>query len=150
MKLIDILEENDIAFNNDLTTKEDILFFLAKQLESNEKEIKGLFGVFKKREAVASTGIGHGIAIPHAICKEFPGIKAKIIICSKGINFEAVDSKPVYIFIGIAANIERQKSYLSLLTNTARIFSGNELLSTILKKDKPKEIIKIIEQQSRL
>ena len=150
MKLIDILEENDIVFNNDLTTKEDILFFLAKQLESNEKEIKGLFKVFKKREAVASTGIGHGIAIPHAICKEFLGIKAKMIICSKGINFEAIDSKPVYIFIGIAANIERQKAYLSLLTNTARIFSGNGFLSTVLKKDKPKEIIKIIEQQSKL
>ena len=150
MQLIELLKESDIYFENDISSKDEILNFLSDKYTNNEKINKNILNALKKREKVSSTGIGGGIAIPHAICKEVKDLKIIIIINKKGIEYNSLDGKPVYAFIGIFANVNDQKHYLSLLANTARVFSKKNILKRILNLNEAKDILKEIKKVSKI
>ena len=69
-----------------------------------ELDQKQLQDAITEREEMMSTGIGHGLAIPHV---RLPGLKVPsmaVAICPSGINdYESLDGKPVYILVLIAA-----------------------------------------------
>ena len=150
MKIIDITTENDIVIKKGLNSSDDVLDFTAGLFFQDEGMKKVIFKSFKKREKISSTGVGNGIAIPHAICKQFPGVKAKLVVVPEGVPFNASDGKPVFLFVAIAANIDLQKNYLSLLSNVARIFANEGIIADILTAETPSRILKIVEDNCKV
>jgi mannitol/fructose-specific phosphotransferase system IIA component (Ntr-type) len=72
-----------------------------------------------QREAVGSTAIGGGVAIPHAKIENIKGVHAAFGRCSKGVDFNALDKEPVYlVFVIVAAPTEQ--AYSTALTLVAR------------------------------
>ena len=67
------------------------------------------------REAVMSTGIGNGIAIPHVRIPEVTAVTLGVGIAPKGIDFGAIDNKPVHILVLFATPKDSDKEYLKLL-----------------------------------
>ena len=71
------------------------------------------------REDVTSTGIGGGVAVPHARLSSIGGFVITIGVCPGGIDFSAQDRHPVHVAVMIAATDQDRKTYLLVLATVA-------------------------------
>ena len=105
MKITEFLVPKGIKVGLASTEKEDTLKELVDLLGS-VKEIgdkKNIIRALLDRENLGSTGIGQGIAIPHGKTDRVDELVAVLGISHKGVNFEALDGEPVYIFFLLVA-----------------------------------------------
>ncbi len=72
-----------------------------------------------EREQVSSTGIGKGVAVPHAKIESNNGFTICIGIARHGIEYDAIDDLPVHVLIMIAATDKERKTYLQVLATVA-------------------------------
>jgi len=103
------------------STKDDILKELIGLLKIDEKSEGMLFKMLKRRENLGSTGIGRGIAIPH--CRSLVVNKLRVAFGRKsaGIDFKAMDDKPVhFFFLIVAPPLEVSNQYLPVLGKIAQ------------------------------
>jgi PTS system nitrogen regulatory IIA component len=92
-------------------------------------ENETVFSALNQREQVGTTGMGHGVAIPHA---KLSSIKHEILCFGRsrlGVPFEATDNRPVFLFVGFLAPAHIAAEYLKALA----------LITTILKQDSNRE-----------
>jgi mannitol/fructose-specific phosphotransferase system IIA component (Ntr-type) len=86
------------------------------------------------REKQMSTGIGEGIAVPHARIEGGPEIRGVIGISREGIEFDAADKNPVHLVVLIATPEAHYEQHLCVLAAIAKIFGQNsELMAQILR-----------------
>lgn len=101
------------------------------------------------REKQVSTGIGRGIAIPHAKIK---GIKKNYAACAvikEGVNFDSIDNKPVDLLFIIISDSRDSDSQINVLSILAGILNNDELCSEIRNSNNPEEIIKLIKKNEK-
>jgi mannitol/fructose-specific phosphotransferase system IIA component (Ntr-type) len=101
----------------DATTKEEALRRLAAVVATSPDVTDGakLLAAIHERERIMSTGIGLGIAIPHA---KIPSVRDFVVGFAKidqGIDFNSLDGKPVHFVVMIAGPDHQQERYLQLL-----------------------------------
>ncbi len=131
-----------------------LLDLKAKGKESALREMVSILGLPKdkedllvnslmQREKLGSTGIGKGIAIPHCRSVAVDNITLVVGISKQGVEFEALDGKPVHIFFMLVATpMDPSMQYLTALGNIARIARGlasEESIKTDFSS--PKEVI---------
>lgn len=86
-----------------------------------------LYNVLLEREAVGSTGVGNGVAIPHG---KIEGLD-EILLCfgrsRAGINFDAIDKRPAHLFVLLLSPAGKASEYLQTLARVSKILkeSGN-------------------------
>lgn len=73
------------------------------------------------REKVLSTGIGHGIAIPHAISSSIPEPQVLVGICPEGADYRSMDGEPVHVFFVLLSPPDRAGHHTRLLARIARL-----------------------------
>ena len=115
-----MLEE---AIGLDLTgeTKDAVLQELIGLLNLDDKSAEMLLKMLKRRENLGSTGIGHGIAIPHARSLVVNRLRVAFGRRPDGIDFKAIDDKPVYdFFLIVAPPLEVSNQYLPVLGKIAQ------------------------------
>ena len=131
MKITDLIKEDSIDLHVNASTKDEVLQ-KAVELMVNNGNIRNqeeYLNLVRKREEEGSTGIGEEIAIPHGKgeCIEKPGIAAMVI--PDGVEFNALDGKPVKLLFLIAApnTKENRKLFKPVL-----IAATNGLISNII------------------
>ena len=111
------------AIGLDLTgdSKDAVLQELIGLLNLDEKSEEMLFKMLKRRENLGSTGIGRGIAIPHARSLVVNRLRVAFGRRPGGIDFKAIDDKPVYdLFLIVAPPLEVSNQYLPVLGKIAQ------------------------------
>ena len=93
------------------------------------------------REKMGSTGIGNGIAIPHGRISGLSQVMAIIITTKQGIEFDAIDNKPVDIFFAILVPEHEAETHLKALAGIARKLNDKEIVKAIRKANTKKEIV---------
>jgi len=98
-------------------SKDDVLRELASVIAKSEEvgDADRLLEAIYERERIMSTGIGLGIAIPHA---KIPSVRDFVVALGrseKGIEFNSLDGKPVHFVVMIAGPDDQQERYLQLL-----------------------------------
>ncbi|MCL7972251.1 MAG: PTS sugar transporter subunit IIA [marine benthic group bacterium] len=73
------------------------------------------------REKVLSTGVGHGIAIPHAISTAIPDPQVLVGICRDGADYRSMDGEPVHAFFVLLSPPDRAGHHTRLLARIARL-----------------------------
>lgn len=97
-----------------------------------------------EREAVLSTGIGHGIAIPHA---KSPAVDKLWLVCGsspQGIAFDALDGQPVQLFFLLLGPDSAAGQHVKALSRIARLVRGEEVREALLKADSPEAFHQIL------
>ena len=125
MELRDFFSEDAIKLELEGTTKDEILKELIGLLGLDDKSEGMLFKMLKRRENLGSTGIGRGIAIPH--CRSLVVSKLRVAFGrkSQGVDFKAIDEKPVFFFFLIVAPpLEVSNQYLPVLGKIAQFSKG--------------------------
>ncbi len=118
---------------------------LARIFENTDicTNIDELIAALKEREEIMSTGIGFGIAVPHAKINTVTKMAFAIGISKKGINFNSIDEEPVHVIIMVAAGEKQHKKYLKLLSNIMSILKNEKIKEKIINSESADEIIKI-------
>ncbi|MGQ9678803.1 MAG: SLC13 family permease [bacterium] len=126
----------------------EIFRFVGEELANWGVDSKTIISALNQRESSGSTGIGHGVALPHAIIPlNQPEPLLVFIRVRKGINWNAVDSQPVKLICLIVANENQRSEYLKLLAEISRILTNSHLRNRLLKAKDISAIRKILLQE---
>ena len=94
-----------------------------------------------EREEVSSTGIGKGVAVPHAKLDSNQGFSITIGICPGGIDYQASDEAPVHVLLMIAANDEERRAYLQLLATVANLLKQESIYQALCEANDSQSVL---------
>ncbi|MBB3399438.1 PTS sugar transporter subunit IIA [Rhizobium sp. BK060] len=121
MDLTNIFLPSDVFVGAPSQTKAKALHVAAtKASEALGVDATSLLGVLEKRELLGSTGIGKGIAVPHAALPELGPPRGFIFQLSRPLDFDAIDEAPVDLIFLLVFGEEWRSDYLKVLATIAR------------------------------
>jgi mannitol/fructose-specific phosphotransferase system IIA component (Ntr-type) len=148
--LTDKISKSIIKMKLRSRTRDGVLKELLSVLSLDEKARQLIFTTLIKRENMGSTGVGKGIAIPHARTLLVKDFMLVIGLSKKGIAFSAIDRKPVHLFfLLIAPPQETSNSYLVTLGKIAELAKNITKDKRIFKVKNEEEFLKIIKEIER-
>jgi mannitol/fructose-specific phosphotransferase system IIA component (Ntr-type) len=100
------------------------------------------------REALVSTGIGGGVAIPHAFSDELENVVAVLGRSRAGIDFEAVDYAPVHLIVLFLVPRKDYRLHLRMLAAIAKMFVNRDVCKEIIEANDCDEILAILGSKS--
>jgi len=100
-----------------------------------------LYSVLLEREALGSTGVGNGVAIPHGKIKGLDDILLCFGRSKAGINFEAIDSRPVHLFVLLLSPAGKAAEYLQALARVSKILKDTTKRQQLLSNTSREEIV---------
>jgi len=152
MRITDYLKTNAIKVFLTGKDKEEIIRELVELAlagwpkEIQEQVVQAVF----KREEIASTGIGGGIAIPHAKIEKGDDLIAACGLTKDPIDFEALDQKPVRLVFLILAPSNRPALQIRFLARVARILKDKLLKDKLFKCQDPEQIFHALLQYEEM
>ena len=152
MKICRRLKVEHIFLDVSLSDKDAVLGFVSeiavKTGVAKDREL--LHQGLQKRESLMSTGIGDGIALPHATTPEVADAAVFLVRLAKGIDFDALDEKPVDIVLPLLIPEDNTPLHLQLLAGVSRLCKLPEFLTAIRLAKDPSSLwkeIKALEDQ---
>jgi PTS system nitrogen regulatory IIA component len=148
MKLSKFSEENLIIFDLKAKTKDKVIEELVElvNISNMVSDKNSLLKDIKERENLVTTGIGYGVAFPHAKTKSVKGIVIAFGRSNMGIDFEAIDHKPVYLFFLIAAPEDAIGAHLNVMSRLSYLMKSEENRQKLMKATSPGEVLELIDQ----
>ncbi len=153
MKLADILKESCVIADVKGATKREILFDLVEPLKKANllSDADAAVNIIMEREKLGSTGIGDGVAIPHGKMRNLDTVLCVVGRSQRGVDFDAVDKKPVHIFFLVLAPEESASLHLTVLSRISKIVRDQSFKKGVLKVTDAHDIYKdIIEADDKL
>jgi len=148
MRISDFLCSNAISADLKGTTKKEIIEELVGLLvdaDVIEKRHKHkVIEVLLVREALGSTAIGQGIAIPHGKTDCVDKLVASLGVSKKGIDFDSLDGEPAYIFFLLVAPIDSAGPHLKALARISRLLKDKYIRENLKNAKDEKSILKMI------
>jgi PTS system nitrogen regulatory IIA component len=146
MNLKTVLTKETINLHLKGTTKEEIINELLDVLTAAQKiqDRGAAFAAVMEREQKMSTGMKHGIAIPHGKSATIHDLVACIGISDAPIDFDSLDHEPCRIFIMTLSPLEKTGPHLQFLAEISLLFKSSEKRAEILKAASSEEILRIL------
>lgn len=148
MKLSKFSEENLIIFDLKSNEKDGVIEELVElvNLSNMVTDKNVLLNDIKERENLVTTGIGYGVAFPHAKTKSVKGIVIAFGRSNSGIEFEAIDHKPVHLFFLIAAPEDAIGAHLNVMSRLSYLMKSEENRQKLMKATSQGEVLELIDQ----
>ena len=130
LQLSDIFDSGSIKLNLEAKTKEAVFSELVNAIAVSHPDFDcaSMLASLWERENKLSTGIASGVAIPHAFCRGIDNIVGAIGVSKAGIEYGALDSKPVYVVFMLAIGAPASENHLHILNKIFSIAQSEALL----------------------
>lgn len=143
MNVTDLLKRDTVIVNLQSTSKDAVIDELAQKLQDAGRlnDLQGFKDAIHAREAQSTTGIGEGIAIPHA---KTAAVKTPAICFGKstdGVDYESLDGQPAHLFFMIAASEGANNAHLETLSKLSSLLMDAEFRQSLLAANTEEEII---------
>ena len=140
--LSQILSVDRVLCDVNCTSKKGALEKLAGLIASGSSELtqSEVFDSLFSRERLGSTGLGNGIALPHGRLKNGKQTLAAFISLQSGIEYDAIDHKPVDLLFALLVPEESTDEHLEILSMLAELFSDKDFLNQI-RTEKSSDIV---------
>jgi len=149
MNIMDILVRDAVILDLGVRTKRDVLAEMAAALAKVEPRIEAdrLLEVLLEREALQSTGIGEGVAIPHGKMPGLDRLVAAFARSSEGIDFESIDGQPTHHFFLLVVPEHSGGQYLKALARISRFFRNAAFRQRLADAESLEQVIRAIEEE---
>jgi PTS system nitrogen regulatory IIA component len=97
-----------------------------------------------RREAIMSTGIGNGVAIPHGKARAVDRMMAACAVSPGGVEFEAVDGEPASLFILLVSPESVGTPHVKVLANISRLLKEESVRRNLRQADSPNALLSVI------
>lgn len=148
-KVCEIIKSENIMHIEE-GSKEEIIESMVDSIPSLQQDKKlreDIIKLIMKRETIESTGIGRGVAIPHAKSNNIKKFYIILSISNQGVDFEALDDKPVKIIFLVLSPEKDKVLYIRILARLARLLHNESFRKGLLEQqEEEEEIIKFIKQ----
>lgn len=149
MKFTDILPRKavigDLKARNKQEVIEEMSELIARSAGLPEKE--ELARVLLEREAHCSTGIGLNIAIPHAKVQGVNGYVSALGRSKGGVEFGALDGKPVNLFFVLISGLDSAGTHLKALARISRLLKSDQIRQALISCDSSAQMYEIISRE---
>lgn len=151
MKTSDFLCAKAVSADLKSTTKSDVIAELVDLLINagsiDKKHRKKVLEVLMAREALGSTAIGQGIAIPHGKCDCIKKLVGCLGVSRQGIKFDSLDGEPAYIFFLLIAPVDSAGPHLKALARISRLLKDKYIRESLKTAQDDKNIVAIVQQE---
>jgi PTS system nitrogen regulatory IIA component len=149
MKIMEILVKDAVILNLGVRTKREVLAEMAAALAKVEPQIDAdrLLDVLIEREALQSTGIGEGVAIPHGKMAGLDRLVASFARSPEGIDFESIDGQPTHHFFLLVVPEHSGGQYLKALARISRFFRDAAFRQALQGGETLEDVIRAIEEE---
>lgn len=142
-----LLPESSVILDLDVSSKKRVFEHVGLLFENSLGIGRGqVFDALFARERLGSTGLGHGIAIPHGRIKGLRDAAGAFVRTSAPIPFEAPDGNPVQLIFVLLVPEKATDLHLQILSELAQLFSDRELRSQLTMLPDPAAVQKLITQ----
>ena len=144
IKLARYFNESTIVFL-DATSRDEALQAMVSNLHEAKKisNPEGFYNAILEREKIVSTGIGMGVAIPHAKLQEYEDFFIAVGILQKGVEWNALDGTPVRLIFMIGGPDDKQTEYLQILSGLTVLLKDENRRKKILTTNSKDAIIQL-------
>ncbi|HAP20397.1 MAG TPA: PTS fructose transporter subunit IIC [Lachnospiraceae bacterium] len=147
MKIVDLLRRDSICLNGKASGKMDVIDYMVSLMEKGGhlSDVKAYKQAVLKREAEGTTGIGEGVAIPHAKTDAVlsPGLAAMTF--SEGVEFDSLDGQPVRLVFMIGAPDTKDNVHLEVLSRLSMLLMDQRFREHLLHAKSPEAFLKVID-----
>jgi PTS system nitrogen regulatory IIA component len=151
MMIMDFLSKKAIVMDIKSSKKEDVMRELVDALiaagDIEKRNRNKLVEALMAREALGSTAIGQGIAIPHAKSDSVSSLIGAFGLSKKGVDFESLDGELAYIFFLLLAPQDSAGPHLKALARISRLLKDKYFRDSLKNASDDKQVIKIISQE---
>jgi PTS system nitrogen regulatory IIA component len=149
MKIMEILAKDAVLLDLGVRSKREVLAELAASLAKVEPQIDAarLLEVLLEREALQSTGIGEGVAIPHG---KLPGLDRLVATFARsvaGVDFDSIDGQPTHHFFLLVVPEHSGGQYLKALARISRFFRDAAFRRKLAEGETLDDVIRAIEEE---
>lgn len=151
MRITDLLSEKAIELNVKAKDKNDIINKMAELMLKTGRitDVNEYKELVFKREEEGTTGVGEGIAIPHGKgnCVTEPGLVAMVV--PEGVEYNALDGKPVNLLFMIAAPDTNSNVHLDVLSRLSTMLMDADFKNKLISAKSKKEFLEIINETEK-
>ena len=133
-----ILAPEHVLLHSQASSKRALITELANALTSIDPD--RVMEVVMAREQLGSTGIGHGVAIPHGRMPDLPAPMLALARHMEGVDFDAIDRQPVHIIVLLLVPDSDDRQHLELLARLARSLQDDRVREAIMQAASAEEI----------
>lgn len=145
MQLADVLDPDRIAVDISVSSKKSLLEKASELLASSPDggDAREIFESLCQRERLGSTGLGHGVAIPHGRVGGQSGVTGAVIRLRHPIDFDAPDQERVDLFFALSVPDQCSNVYLRLLADIAQRFGDASQREQLRQAATSDELLKL-------
>jgi len=147
MQLTDILQSDCVKVPLDATGKQEAIYELVELLctQCHIEEVDELKQAIWERELTRTTGIGHGIAIPHGKTLAVPQLCMAVGKPTKPIEFGAIDGQPVELIFLLASPLDQTGPHIQSLARISQMLTQEQIRSNIMTTTTADDVYSLIE-----
>jgi PTS system nitrogen regulatory IIA component len=122
------LTTDTVATDVPIQSKKRLLEYVAEQFvgQNQELDVSTVFEKLIERERLGSTGLGKGIALPHARIDGLTHAQAVFLKPENGIDYDAIDNSPVDLVVALLVPAETNEAHLQILAGLAGFFNNDD------------------------
>ncbi len=149
MKIADMLDPKAVVAELSTSGKREVLEELAAAVASAHKGLQSnvVLTTLLEREKLGSTGVGDGIAIPHGKIAGLDQIILGFGRSRAGVNYDAIDQRPVHLFFLLLAPEDSPGTHLKALARISRLLKDASFRERLMKGTSTDEILDIIHRE---
>ncbi|PTL38610.1 PTS fructose transporter subunit IIABC [Alkalicoccus saliphilus] len=151
MNITELLKKETIILDLSSRSKEDVIHELAAALDNagHLSDRQSFIDAIKERESQSSTGIGEGVAIPHA---KVAAVTEPAIVFGRtqdGIDYDSLDGEKAHLFFMIAASEGANETHLQALSRLSTLLMDEDFRQTLLTSDTPEGVLKAVDSKEK-
>ncbi|MEK9945488.1 MAG: PTS IIA-like nitrogen regulatory protein PtsN [Alphaproteobacteria bacterium] len=149
MDITELLNVDSVVSHLKTTGKKHALQELAAiAAKTSGREEREIFDILLERERLGTTGVGHGIAIPHGKLKDLDRLHGVFAQLERPIDFDAIDDEPVDLVFVLLAPETAGADHLKALARVSRLLRDNAVCEKIRGCDNPDAIYAVLTEQT--
>jgi potassium/sodium efflux P-type ATPase len=148
MKISDFIQKDLVTVNLKSHTSESAISEIVDQLYRKRKikDKKQILESLLKREKIGSTGIGDGVAIPHARIDEFKDAVLFVGLSKRGIDFSSIDGRPVHFVVLFLTPLLESGLHLKILSKVATLVNNKVLVGQLMQCSSNDELYHVLKK----
>lgn len=146
MALANLIKKENICVPLEAKTKTEAILELINRLKDNGliTDSQGVSQAVFDREALSSTGLGDGIAVPHAKTDSVSSSLLAIGISKEGIDFQSHDNQPVNIIFLMIAPKSQPGQHVETLSEIAKMMQSSVVMKFLRKAETPQDVFEVL------
>ncbi len=148
MNLAETLQTSAVSISSDISSKKRALEEVSRLLTGHAEFVseKDVLTSLINREKLGSTGLGHGVAIPHGRLKGLQSAVAAFVKLEQTIDYDAADEQPVDLIFGLLVPQEATSEHLEILAKIAQMFHDEKQVAAIRESSDSAELHRLLTQ----